>query len=179
MKKPICLGLILAFFTLVLQAQEKENIHEIRTYLSDGIVLTLGSAIATTFVPGAIDEVSSSPHIAVSYRYQLKPRFLVGGDMGFQNITWKPSMGSTNYTSIMPLAEFYYLNKRTIKLYGNAMIGLGIGFYKDGDGETISGVFPSFQLNPIGIRIGKNYAGFLEAGGGVKGFFSAGFSAKF
>lgn len=124
-------------------------------------------------------EISPTPHISASYRYRLKPRFLVGGDLGFQSIKWKPEGASLKLTTIMPVAEFYYLNKPLVKVYGNAMAGLGIGSFRDSDGETNTAVIPSFQLNPIGVRIGKNYAGFLEAGAGMKRIFTAGFSAKF
>lgn len=179
MKKSLFLLLISTFLGVNLYAQENENVHEFRAYISDGYTLTITSLIASMFVPNDEAEISTTPHISVSYRYHMTPRFLIGGDVGFQSITWKPDRGSTKFTTIMPLAEFYYLNKPKVKLYGNAMVGLGIGSFKDSEGEITSGAFPSFQLNPIGVRVGRNYAGFAEIGAGAKGIFSAGFSAKF
>lgn len=179
MKNSLLILLLFTFFGFHLHAQENENVHEFRAHLSDGYTLTVTSLIASMFVPNDEAEISSTPHISVSYRYHINPRFLIGGDIGFQSITWKPNRGSTKFTTIMPLAEYYYLNKPKVKLYGNAMVGLGIGSFKDSEGEITSGAFPSFQLNPIGVRIGRNYAGFAEVGAGVKGIFTAGFSAKF
>lgn len=179
MKKSLLIICVFSLFCLSLQAQEHEVKHEIRASVSDGFTLTVGSALFSVIIPRTIDEVSSTPYLSASYRYHISPRFLVGGDVGFQSVSWKPDMGSTSFTTIMPLAEYYYLNKPNVKLYGNAMVGLGLGSFTGSTEGTTSGAFPSFQLNPIGVRIGKNYGGFLEVGAGLKGIFSAGFSAKF
>lgn len=179
MKKSFFILVIFTFFGFSLYAQEDEKVHEFRAHLSDGFTFTITSLLSSVLVPSEDPEISSTPHISASYRYHINPRFLIGGDIGFQSVTWKPDRGSTKFTTIMPLAEYYYLNKPKVKLYGNAMVGLGIGSFKDSGGEITSGTFPSFQLNPIGVRIGRNYAGFAEVGAGVKGIFTAGFSAKF
>src|SRR5699024_7083076 len=96
--------------------------------------------------------------------YYVTDRFSAGLDLSYQKM---------DAFLILPKAEFKYLNKRIIQLYGNAAAGLAL-FKANGTNATSF----AFQVNPIGLRIGNRLGGFFELGAGLKGFFTLGLSFR-
>ena len=91
----------------------------------------------------------------------------------------------TTYTSAIVGFDYRYLNKDFIQLYSG--VGAGVTLCKNsgtqsGSGETdVSWDDPyfNFQVNLLGVRVGKALAGFAEFGLGYKGIINAGISYQF
>lgn len=205
------IGLALALFVSCLSFGQKEpseasnyRNNEIKIQASDGIPFTIVTGFMNAF--GTIansfsnynetqNKSQSIPHFGLGYRYHFNNIVSLGIDVGYQNsireYTLSPNNNSepdihrkkiTQLFLIMPAADFTYLNKRIVKLYGGAALGIAIGAVKNtySGGKTkeehAMGYLPAFQLTPFGIRVGKEVAGYFEVGLGYKGFLTLGLS---
>ncbi|MBO8477840.1 MAG: hypothetical protein IAB80_02960 [Bacteroidetes bacterium] len=78
--------------------------------------------------------------------------------------------GSRNYITPMAAFKIHWLNRKTVRMYSSFGTGVSICIGKEGDIghpglETLSlSVSPAFQLNPVGITVGRGIYGFAEAG---------------
>lgn len=88
---------------------------------------------------------------------------------------------------IMPTFEFTYVSKPILQLYGGFDAGLSlfknesVSYDENGnisDEREQWTPFFAAQLTPIGIRVGKQVAGFAEVGFGFRGVFTAGLSIR-
>lgn len=79
--------------------------------------------------------------------------------------------------------EYRYYNHGVIQVYS----GLGLGFTYGNETFTPNEVVQSstgnissvaYQLNAVGIRIGKQFGGYIEFGYGYKGIINLGFSTQ-
>lgn len=136
---------------------------------------------------------------AIFATYLFKPIEQLGAGigMGFQTesgnfITTYP--GSTSplkvgtykrtIVTLAPELRLSYAYNDWFHLYG--LLGLGRSFYRetvtrDSDGvtETINGGYWMFQVSPLGIKVGKKIAGFIEGGFGYKGLARGGVAINF
>ncbi len=186
-------------------AQIRESKHELRFQISDGIPLAvvngitmaLTDAFSSSFNDYKIKRTGESTMPLVyglGYRYHVSPRVNVGLDLGYMQFDAdyelkkdndrQSGTRKTNFVLILPTAEYAYMNKRKVQLYGNASVGLAtlsgkssVGASANNDKDYSSTVF-AFQVNPIGVRYGERFGGFAELGFGFKGFLSLGFSAR-
>lgn len=199
----ITLGIILTISVFKVNAQ-KTNRNELRAGYSDAtwLVVTdaLGEAIGnagTAVLSGSTFKNAKSKSngvIEAGYRNQLTKDIKIGIDVGylkidktsnFENNTTKAITSikrHTDYLLVMPMAEFSYLKTSVINLYATA--GAGAIFYKSKEVENtkaskIKGAGFAFQIDPIGLRVGKQLGAFLELGFGYKGIGTAGISYKF
>lgn len=144
---------------------------------------------------------SSTGSIGLNYHYKIVDWFNLGLGVNYQRVSYRYNLtkidvngdevrrkGARNLNSIliMPSFEFKYFGTDIVKLYGKVDAGLILLNYhenvSDSNDTGFTGDwFPTvgFQLTPIGVRVGKKYAGFAEFGFGLQGFLTAGFSAKF
>lgn len=178
--------------------------NEIKAQVSDGVPYTFVTGLMNAFGSVAnslvgYDEVEkksqSIPHLGLGYRYHLNDVVSLGVDIGYQNSRREYTLSSksnnksdvhrkktTQLFLIMPAADFTYLNKKIVKLYGGAAVGVAIGAakntYSGGQEkeEKSMGYLPAFQLTPFGIRVGKQVAGYFEVGLGYQGFLTLGLS---
>lgn len=207
MKKAIvffCVFLSVCFGSRAV-AQTSELKHELRFQISDGIPLavingitmSLTDAFSSSFSDYKIKRTGESPMPLVyglGYRYHVTPRFNVGLDLGYMQFKAdyelkkegdvQEGTRKTNFVLILPSAEYAYMSKRKVRLYGNASAGVttlsgtsSVGAAANNDKDYSSTVF-AFQINPIGVRYGERFGGFAELGFGFKGFLSLGFSAR-
>lgn len=182
--------------------------HEIKVQISDGLPLVVATAFMdiTTDMLGTVltfgnyksnrDEETGSPHLGLGYKYHVNDRFSAGANLSYQSITTTYKLedkddGSRakgerkiSLVTIMPSVEYKYLKRDAFQLYGNADIGIAIGsvsqdISSDTGTDSSSGVAFAFQANPVGMRIGKQVAGFIEVGAGFKGFVTLGLTADF
>lgn len=81
--------------------------------------------------------------------------------------------------------RFDYLQREWVRLYGKAAAGISFvsneSYSSMYNGDNYSSSFPMFsaQLSPIGIEVGKQFGGYLDAGIGTKGLFELGLYYKF
>lgn len=190
MKKILAIVLTLSFISVSAFSQSRSSNNEIRLSFSDGIPFELGSALGNVFVGvftnRDITESSGTGHWSLAYRNHTSNRIAVGGDVTFQSVSYdfeyknSDETGSEriNFVSIMPAFEFTYYQNKLIRLYGAALAGITI-LNMQTDSSDDSNVMFAFQVNPIGVRIGKQFGGFLELGAGSKGFLTLGASVVF
>ena len=123
---------------------------------------------------------ASSGVTNITYRYYINKNVTMGMGIGFENInTW----GS--FVSFVPEMTFCYLDTRNdmirVRLYG--ALAYGVSVLNDGRHEAglsdQSGLKPwAFQATPLGMRIGRQVAGFIEVGVGYKGTVHGGLEVR-
>lgn len=178
-----------------------ENKHEIRLSVSDGLTIgsagILGMGLTDAIMGSKRSDQSYSLVYGLGYRYGIK-RFRVGADLGFAMNSSKLSLAGESSPSlnekelkflILPTAEFIYLKRNLIELYGSAAAGIDltrhtespiVSHSRDVANKTDLSAGFAYQINPIALRVGNDrIGGFLEAGLGHKGFLTAGISLRF
>jgi len=139
------------------------------------------------------DEYSSPGGIFVTYRHMLRNETMFFGvTAGFSSSTCKIyNVGQyegelkRQFITLAVEWEYRYVNQCIVQVYS----GFGLG-YTYGTEELTPpselGTEPAsgdvsnvaYQLNVVGVRIGKKFAGFAEFGYGYKGIVNIGFSIQ-
>ncbi|MCW3121516.1 MAG: hypothetical protein JWQ38_1008 [Flavipsychrobacter sp.] len=120
---------------------------------------------------------NSSGTTVFTYRYYVSKNTTLGMSIGYENIsTW----GS--FVTFAPELTTSYLDTRNtmntrVRLYG--LFSYGVSVFGDGLNRyghvDESGPKPwAFQATPIGMRVGRQVAFYLEAGFGYKGILHGG-----
>ncbi|MBP3203286.1 MAG: hypothetical protein J6M31_06770 [Bacteroidales bacterium] len=140
-------------------AQEKSPRHLVRLGWGDMLFETLA------FHPtGNTSGYGYTGHVFADYHYSLTRVVSVGAQIDFQGIFWTEdaSRRSRNYDlCILPSARFTWLDKPWVRLYSG--LGAGVLFAFDNAGEHAA--LPVFNLNSIGVQIGKGrWSGFIDLG---------------
>ena len=119
----------------------------------------------------------STGNIAAEFNIQFKKWFALGLQANFDGL-WATAFSSETgermgncggiVFSFLPYARFTYLNRPVVKLYSAVGLGVGVGYRKyDFSGFDSTIVYPSFQMTPIGIMVGKRLYGLFELGIGT------------
>ncbi|MBL7690698.1 MAG: hypothetical protein JNM41_03825 [Flavipsychrobacter sp.] len=125
---------------------------------------------------------TSSGTFSLTYRYYLSPTVTLGLGFGQERISnW------ASFASFIPEVTFKYLDTKDshvrVRLYGSVGYGFSVltDLHPTGPGQVDeSGAKPwGFQATPIGIRIGRQFAGFAELGLGYKGLLHGGIAWRF
>ncbi|WP_426293310.1 hypothetical protein ACN9ML_29335 [Dyadobacter endophyticus] len=126
---------------------------------------------------------------AITYRYQPRRRIAIGATFniatgGDYKSTRIETTGDYKYTSVVIAFEtkFIYKQRSHLTLYG--VTGLGGLLVREKDrripqGDLKTYGWPTCQVTPFGIRLGKQFAAFAEVGYGYKGILNAGLSTSF
>ncbi len=132
------------------------------------------------------------PILGASGKYFFSKRLALGLDINVQHITgasngdWVIRTNGTAFSykmtnvNIAPEITFLYVNKRYFRFYtfaGVAYVHSFTTYYNNGANHYI--VYPnnvSFQYTPIGIRVGGDFAFYVEMGIGYKGLLNGGFA---
>lgn len=197
MRKISIFAFTLLMFSFSANAQTNEQRNEIRLSVSDGLPLdigmALGSAFGSVFTNRTVLHNSSTGSWSLGYRNHISNRIAFGGDFSFQAVksefehkkNGSESTEEITYLTVMPALDVTYYRSNVVRLYGTVMAGVGLLSTKVtrsdeelNDGGDDMAAF-AFQLNPIGVRVGKQIAGFAELGVGTKGFVTLGLSAAF
>ena len=137
------------------------------------------------FGPGTISDIYS-PYtgptystgvLSAEFNIQFKKWFALGLQANFDGL-WATAFSSETgermgncggiVFSFLPYARFTYLNRPVVKLYSAVGLGVGVGYRKyDFSGFDSTIVYPSFQMTPIGIMVGKRLYGLFELGIGT------------
>ena len=126
---------------------------------------------------------NSSGSICGTYRYYVTKDVTLGMGIGYENIS---NWGS--FVSFAPEVTATYLDTRNttdirVRLYGAFSYGFAI--FQDAEAYTPghvdnTGAKPwAFQGTPFGMRIGRQFAGFVEVGLGYKGLVHGGMELRF
>lgn len=183
---------------IVATAQDKGK-NEVRVGFSDAIFIHIGSGLANAFGESISSGITGVQYkdaktkavgmFEAGYRYHLNERFKIGADISFLQTEDTFDTKSTNstdivrkstYNLVLITGEFNYVKTSLLTFYASG--GAGIismstkevgGTYKDNLSDF------AFQINPVGLRVGKSFGGFAELGFGYKGIISAGVNYKF
>lgn len=182
--------------------------HEISFEVNDAIPVSILFAfgdIAEGIVNNLIgnkEKVSSSgnstPFLSLNYNYFVSEKFAVGMNVGYFSDNSKKtyrdkSTDELTYTSdktslitITPNIKFIYVKKNRFQFYGRALAGVGLKTEKTkvrNSTETVSkkdnDPWFIFQVMPIGLSYGGDFAVYGEFGFGVKGLFGLGVRYQF
>jgi hypothetical protein len=132
------------------------------------------------------EELVAAPALTVYYRYHASRLISVGGDFAYQKFDRElyfldepVSKNSINYYTFMGRVDFNYVRTRLLRMYS----GVALGFYHASEsGEKIkddSVTEVGLQVNAVGLRVGKQLAGYLELGFGFNGILAAGITYEF
>lgn len=196
------MGIISSTFAATAQESQK---HEIRAGISDGIGLVTGIG----FIDAAGESIrlqtsgskmtnirsTSFNMYEVGYRYRLSDQIKIGADIGYLNAekVFKSTTGANktqevrkaNYLVFLPTAEFSYIKTPLLNFYGSGAAGAIFGRVQEvknlTTGKTTgkNSVSFAYQVNPVGLRVGKRLGAFAELGFGYKGLATLGANFKF
>ena len=196
----LCLGLLIVTST-VSKSQQLNTIRKNDIRLSygtatlpmaavgfGGMFISIGHAIIHDSILSST--LTSFGSLSFQYQYIFGKVLRFGGMITYQPIVDKylfkkgehTQTDSYNIFTLMPRVDFAYLNRGIFSLYSGFAVGLMVSTYNHNYSwqPDISGIDANvaFQLNAIGIRVGKDLGGFIEFGTGFQGLINLGFSAK-
>lgn len=105
-------------------------------------------------------------NITAEFNFAFKKWFTLSLGASFQNTyfnVYDPRLGLVGrhndaQFSLVPQARFFWANTNYVRMYSS--LGLGISIIPDG-------LYPIFQIAPLGIEVGKKVYGFAEYGFGT------------
>ncbi|MEO8532690.1 MAG: hypothetical protein ABI441_03020 [Flavobacterium sp.] len=201
MKTSLFLAVLLFITTGTIKAQDFGK-NEFHVAYSDGFTLgavnTFSNVLSTAIVDGFTGEKtkltseSSFGMLEVGYKYQIGERFRLGLDIGYQKYnektvtekTLKTVKREATFIVFMPNLNFSYIKTPLLDFYGSLGAGAVLTNEKVTESNnkkaaTENQMDFAWQVNPVGLRVGKSLGGFAELGFGTKGFVTAGINYKF
>ena len=151
--------------------------------ISDALGESFISAFAAVFAASASAIFKQDPNtemtgwipfVSAGYEHHFADtRWNAGGEAGYWHIgarTKDSGIVDHNHLAVVAATgKIYYKPRGICKLYGGLNLGLGI------ISSSENSLFPAFQLNPIGMRLGSEKVAFLlELGFGYRGIVQAG-----
>lgn len=99
-------------------------------------------------------------------------------DLYTHDVKW--GQAEFSYYTFMLRGDYGWYRKGRATLYSGAAFGLSVVTEDDTEGSRDdTDYYMAYQVNAIGIRLGKMVAGFAELGLGYSGILSAGITAVF
>ncbi|TWF42951.1 hypothetical protein FHW36_102713 [Chitinophaga polysaccharea] len=198
MKKASVFASLVLVFSVAAHAQQAGR-HEVRIGYSDGFTLAndeilprMMTNIFVAVLTGTKTTVNTRTFgvIETGYRFQLTKHIKLGADVAYQlartEIKTQESADiekyKTNYFIILPTIQFSYIKTNLLDFYGSAATGAYMSSSQRISAEKSaqrSKFDFAYQVNPVGLRVGRKLGGFVELGFGTKGFATAGISYKF
>lgn len=140
-----------------------------------------------------VDRYGMVPPITLSYRYRLAKWFWIGGSVSYYGVyhTYRDRFSNEvvartnmNLINISPTLHFSWLNRKYVSLYSGLSGGYSYYFSKIYSTQEekilpLAQSYWNFQVTAIGIKAGKKWFGFAEAGIGTQSFITAGFGYRF
>lgn len=124
-------------------------------------------------------------------RYFVKNKIAVSMNLSYGQINTQYSSKINDTLSfktkdyllaIMPGFEYHYFNRKIVQLYSGVQFGVLIHNQKYNDYKSEikhKDADFAFQIDAIGIRVGKQIGGFVELGFGFAGIVKIGISGRF
>ncbi|MCF2489871.1 hypothetical protein [Dyadobacter sp. CY347] len=124
---------------------------------------------------------------ALTYKYHLTERFALGASVAYNAaahetrfLNWSDYDPRPKTVSFAVESNFFYLKRPKVNLYASMAGGFFASSKKAYDGiSDETQILPTLHYSPIGVRVGKGVAGFVELGYGFKGMVNGGLSIRF
>ena len=126
------------------------------------------------------------PAFTLHHRYHASRLISVGVNVAYQKfdrtlylLDAHMSTSSINYYTFMGRVDFTYVRTRLFRMYSGAALGFSHARESGEDVEDRGETYFAFQINAVGLRVGKQFAGYLELGFGFDGVMAAGITHQF
>lgn len=187
----IYLSLMISAFRL--PAQDSDFVRN-EVYAGYGMLTDIRIAFETENFLGIIAgaqyaDVKGPGAFMAGYNRYLSRKVSLGATVTYQylQITGTYSSGEpiNNYYSllnVMARFDYHYVNDEKVQIYSGAALGPSfiLGNWQDAEGrEKHFAPFVAYQLNLIGMRVGRTWAGYGELGFGRNGLLTLGISRRF
>jgi hypothetical protein len=137
------------------------------------------------------EDYNYSGALFLTYKNAVTYKTHIGATIGIDNVTGDLTNNNikygdfrTNHTTMAIEGDIRWVKKNAFQLYSG--IGLGYTFTSEtgeisatGDTDTNKSGHVAFQINPLGMRMGKRLGAFAEIGFGYKGIANFGLSYQF
>lgn len=189
--------LLLLVATSFAEARDREPFvpqHELR--LTAGVwpliayVNMWTTCVDEYFVPGQPrrGSVYTSGAWSLAYDYRFARWFDLGLALSYYgeynrlygSFGWTPiGHDRTHCVSVMPVVRLTWLDRKWVRMYSSAGMGVLVERETYGSGGSYRDVLVAFQFTPIGISVGRALFGFAEIGFGAQGTAMIGVGYKF
>ena len=138
------------------------------------------------------EEQKHSLILSANYQYMMNRHWSLGGTISMGR--WRQYMRyidsgeiadkkGDSFLTAMFSTRYYWRTKNWVRVYSSASVGLLLDWekkYKTYNWKDSQKIFPSGQISPLGIEVGKyRLIGFGELGLGMTGWFRAGIGYRF
>ncbi|KQC01458.1 hypothetical protein [Pedobacter sp. Hv1] len=186
----------LLFIALLLNCAIFARAQKVEVYGSYGlgsaqeIIDGLSDMGASLFTGGTVSSQTNHLYgpIAVGVNYYFTPRLSAGilySNTSSRSIVSGGSSSANTYKNtynvIMARTDYRYIDK-AVQLYSGISLGSSFATTKPENGtstKTASTTDFAYQVNALGIRVGRKIGVFTELGFGYNGIINAGVSMKF
>lgn len=127
----------------------------------------------------------------LTYKNSVRYRLGLGATVGMDGVRGdllsnqtKYGTFSTNHYTLAAEADYRWVNTKFFQMYSGFGLGYTLSTDKGevtttGESDLLISGHSAFQINPLGMRIGKGFGGFVELGFGYKGLLNFGLSYQF
>ncbi len=153
------------------------------------VVLDIFENTGRSIVREPLKKITFSKSYSVTYRYQTNNRLTIGFNTSIASGSsiksyWFESRNAYTHKSFILSfeAKFKYLSRPNIELYYFGGAGGFVVREKKLNqlyNSYTTYAYPTLQVTPIGVRIGKTIGVFTEIGYGYKGVINLGLSGRF
>jgi hypothetical protein len=134
-------------------------------------------------------DVKGTGAFVAGYNRYLSKKVAVGATVNYQYLrmtgvylSGEPINNDQSFLNVMARFDYRYVNNEKVQLYSGVSLGPAfiIGNWQNNEGEEDHfAPFIAYQINLIGMRVGKEWAGFGELGFGRNGLLTLGISRRF
>jgi len=139
---------------------------------------------------GTVDEeLSTSGQFLIGYRYRPRKHIMWGGDFAFEQYKTTYSRNGeyiahtdSRYVTFAAAYTYAWIHRPVIQVYsglGAGMIFLQHIYEGEDQRDPQSAMSIAFQLNLLGLKVGKRLYGFTELGFGYRGLGTIGLAYQF
>lgn len=184
--------LILVFIIVLSRTANAQDDRQAKTSISAGyglltvpeIIEGTSDILGTAFSGGTVtyDDGKFSGAIFLNLKIPIGKRFTLGTDVVYEKFSKKvhseqtgESLGDSKgqYISVIPRLDFYWVNRKALRLYSG--VGAGVAFANQKfDDDKANDVLFAFNAAPIGIELGNTISFFGEASIGYNGLINVG-----
>lgn len=123
---------------------------------------------------------------SITYKYHVSERLAVGASSVYnpQPDRWIPDFATDDRwrrrsMTTVGEATLFWAKAKDFQFYGTGGAGFFVKQSSLYDTQTTNEFGLTFQVSPVGLRIGKRVGVFMELGYGYKGIFNGGLSIRF